>query len=82
MKFLKSVDWYVKVAFLVSLILGVASFIIPPTGIIDPSVLTFIGEILGGGALITFLFKLPEYIEKGYTAKFKKGDVEIEIDKD
>lgn len=80
MKILRNVDWYVKIAFIVSVVLGIVGFILPPTGVIDPSVLTFCAELIGGGSLITFLTKLPEYLEKGYSAKFKKGDVEIEVE--
>lgn len=78
-KFLKAVDWYVHLAMIVSLGLGIAAFILPPTAVIDRSVLAFIGEITGAAALLTFLTKLPEYIEKGGTARVTKGNTTIEV---
>lgn len=77
-KILKAVDWYVHIAMIVSIGLGVAAFIIPPTAVIDRSVLAFIAEITGAAALLTFLMKLPEYIEKGATVRFQRGNTSIE----
>ena len=78
-RILKAVDWYVHLAMIVSLGLGIAAFILPPTAVIDRSVLAFIGEITGAAALLTFLTKLPEYIEKGGTARVTKGNTTIEV---
>lgn len=78
-KILKAVDWYVHFAMIVSLGLGIAAFILPPTAVIDRSVLAFIGEITGAAALLTFLVKLPDYIEKGATARFQRGNTSIEV---
>lgn len=77
-KILKAVDWYVHLAMIVSIGLGIAAFIIPPTAVIDRSVLAFIAEITGAAALLTFLMKLPEYIEKGATVRFQRGNTSIE----
>ncbi len=78
-KILKAVDWYVHLAMIVSLGLGIAAFILPPTAVIDRSVLAFIGEITGAAALLTFLVKLPEYIREGATARFQRGNTTIEV---
>lgn len=78
-EFFKSIDWYVKGGFLISILMLVASFIIPPTGIIDPTVLTAVAEINGFGNLLFFLYKIPEYLEKGMSAKMQKGDISIEV---
>ena len=78
-RILKAVDWYVHLAMIVSIGLGIAAFIIPPTAVIDRSVLAFIAEITGAAALLTFLMKLPEYIEKGATARFQRGNTSIEV---
>ena len=78
-KILKAVDWYVHLAMVVSIAIGIAAFILPPTAVIDRSVLSFIAEITGAAALLTFLVKLPEYIEKGGTAKVTKGNTTIEV---
>lgn len=64
---------------IVSIGLGIAAFIIPPTAVIDRSILAFIAEITGAAALLTFLTKLPEYIEKGATARFQRGNTSIEV---
>lgn len=78
-KILKAVDWYVHLAMIVSIGIGIAAFILPPTAVIDRSVLSFIAEITGAAALLTFLVKLPEYIEKGGTARVTKGNTTIEV---
>ena len=75
----KVVDWYVHLAMIVSIGLGIAAFCIPPYAVIDRSILAFIAEITGAAALLTFLVKLPEYIEKGATAKFQRGNTSIEV---
>ncbi len=64
---------------IVSIGLGIAAFCIPPYAVIDRSILAFIAEITGAAALLTFLVKLPEYIEKGATAKFQRGNTSIEV---
>lgn len=59
----------------ISIVLIVASFIVPPTGIIDPSVLAAIGELFGFASLGVVL----RAIEKGVDARVKKGDTTVEI---
>lgn len=78
-KVLKAVDWYVHITMIVSIGLGIAAFFIPPTAVIDRSILAFIAEITGSAALLTFLTKLPEYIAAGATAKFQRGNTSIEV---
>ena len=62
----------------ISLILIVASFILPPTGMIDPSVIGAVGEIAGFGAL----WELHVAIRRGFDAKIQHHDTSIEINKD
>lgn len=38
--------WFSYIAFITSILFGVAAMIIPPMGIIDPSVLWFIAQML------------------------------------
>lgn len=76
----KSIDWYVHVAFIVSFALIIISFFMPPMGKIDPSALQAVGELGGTVALVTFLYKLPEYIEKSKSIKFSKGDTSLEVE--
>lgn len=58
-----------------SLGLFIASFIVPPTGIIDPTVLKGGAEILGFAAL----FLIREAIMEGLGVKMTHGKTSIEI---
>lgn len=71
--------WYEHAAMLVSIVLMVASFLVPPTGIIDGSVLMGVGELGAIAAVLSFLGNLPDYIRAGAKAKISKGDLGIEI---
>ena len=62
----------------IAIALIIISFILPPTGEIDPSVLQGVGEIFGFLGLYTVVLA----IEKGTGASFRKGDVEVEIKED
>lgn len=62
----------------IAIALIIISFILPPTGEIDPSVLQGVGEIFGFLSLYTVLIA----IEKGVGASLRKGDVELEIQED
>lgn len=53
-----------------------AGFLIPPTGIIDGSVLTAVGELL----MFSVIARIPEAIKAGKSVKIQKGDSSIEID--
>ena len=56
---------------IVALCLMVASFVLPPTGTIDPSVLQAVGEIL----VFPVIWMIPKAIEAGKKIKYK--DLEI-----
>lgn len=58
-----------------SILLIVIGFIVPPTGVIDGSVLTAVGELFGFAALGT----IPTWIEAKRDIKITKGDTCIEI---
>lgn len=75
----KNIDNYVKLGFLISLILIIASFFIPPIGAIDGSVIAAVGEINGFASILIFLYKLPQYIEAGMSAKITRGETQIEL---
>lgn len=74
-------DMLHKIVFYVSLItsviLLVSGFVVPPTGIIDGSVLSAVGILLG----FATVGQLPFIIEKGRTATIKHGQTEITISK-
>lgn len=59
-----------------SIALIIVSFVLPPTGSIDPSVLTATGELFGWAALGAFI----KGLDKGADLKVKKGDTEIQVE--
>jgi len=71
----KVVFW---VCLIVSLVLIIIGFVVPPMGTIDPSVLTAAGEIFGFATLGV----VADAIKEGYDAKIKKGEMEINITND
>lgn len=68
--------WPVWVITSVALGLVISSFIVPPTGVVDPSVLAAMGELLGFSALITFIIRA----EAGDDITFQKGDMKVKLD--
>lgn len=67
------------VCFLISIILAITGFFLPPTGVIDSSVLMVIGE-LGFFATIT---KIPDFIKAlkgGATIEIERGDTHIKLE--
>lgn len=59
-----------------SIILLVVSFIMPPTGEIDPSVLKAVGEIFAFATLYVVL----EGLHRGSDVSISKGDVNLKIE--
>ena len=59
----------------IAIILLVASFILPPLGIIDNSVLEGVAEIFAFAGLLTVL----RAIDRNMGIEFKKGDMSLEI---
>lgn len=53
----------------------VSSFIIPPTGVIDPSVLRGVGEIFA----FSVLYVVIEALNRGTDVTLHKGDVDITL---
>lgn len=53
----------------------VASFLVPPTGVIDPSVLKAAGEIFA----FATLFVVREAIKEGLSVKASHGNTTIEV---
>lgn len=56
----------------------VASFLVPPTGVIDPSVLKAAGEIFA----FATLFVVREAIKEGLSVKASHGNTTIEVGRD
>ena len=65
------------ICFFISVALIVCGFIVPPLGVIDPSCLTAVGELL----LFPIILYAYRAIELGLTVKFNHGDTSIEITK-
>ena len=64
--------WF-KILSLSSVILIFISLLLPPQGVIDPSVIAASGELIGWGALTTVLVA----IKKGKGISVKHGETEI-----
>lgn len=62
----------------VALALIIASFLVPPTGIIDGSVLAGVGEIFGFASL----WAVYKAIDKGTTATIQHGETSITVNKE
>lgn len=58
-----------------SISLIVASFLVPPTGVIDGSVLAAVGELFGFAALFTVI----KAIEAGVDAKVTHGNTTVQV---
>ena len=63
------------VTLIVSIALIVGGFIVPPTGVIDGSVLTAVGLLL----MFAVVEKIPEAIKAGRNIKVQKGDASLEV---
>ena len=63
------------VTLIVSIALIVEGFIVPPTGVIDGSVLTAVGELV----MSAVIEKIPEAIKAGHSIKVQKGDATLEV---
>ena len=60
---------------IVSTLLIVAGFLVPPVGIIDGSVLSAVGLLL----LFSVVERIPEAIKAGRNIKLQRGDSSVEI---
>lgn len=79
MKKTKHADKYIFYICLFSAILiGVVSFILPPTGVIDPSCLKFIALLLAFSALGV----AGQNLANGKDVIFSHGDTKVEINDD
>lgn len=59
----------------VSILLIVGGFLVPPLGIIDGSVLTAVGLLL----MFSVIETIPEAIKAGRNINLQKGDFSVEI---
>lgn len=66
------------IIFVLAALLLIVSFLLPPMGVIDPSVIRAVGELMGMAGMLL----LWHAIDKGIDAKFKHGDTTIELTND
>ena len=71
--------WYLYLLLLLSFGLMVASFLVPPLGVISPSVLQGVAELLGFTWLLYVTANIPVFIERGAKIKASWKDASIEI---
>lgn len=71
--------WYLYLILILSFGLMVTSFIVPPLGVISPTVLQGVALILGFTWLFYTTANIPVFIERGAKIKAKWKDAEIEI---
>lgn len=75
MKFFLSERFFFFVCLLISIVLIVSGFIVPPTGVIDGSVLTATGILFAFAALS----KVDTLVSKGYDARLTHGSTSFEV---
>lgn len=68
--------FYVNLVISIALIVG--GFLLPPTSIIDGTVLTAVGELLMFG-VIAQMPRILDAVRNGKSFKFQKGDSSVEI---
>ena len=73
--------WYLFVIIILAIGLLIASFVVPPLGIINPSVLKGVALIIGGTWLLYTTANIPAFIQAGAKIKASYGNAEIEIGK-
>lgn len=73
-KYISNNTWF-YIFSVVAMGLLIASFIVPPTGVIDPSVLAATGEIFAFAALGAVV----KAIDKGVDAKVQKGNTTLTV---
>ena len=70
-------QWIFWICLIVSIGLCIAGFILPPTGMIDPSVLTAVGELLGFASIA----QIP-YLVKEHNVEIHHGNTSIKVTDD
>ena len=72
-------DMVFWVCLIVTLVLMLLGFYLPPMGEISPSVLQSVGWLFGFAALAKFCETANAAVKAGYDAKVQHGDTKIEI---
>lgn len=77
----RGMPWYLFVILILAIGLLIASFIVPPLGALDPSVLKGVALIMGGTWLLYTTANIPAFIQAGANIKASYGNAQIEIGK-
>ena len=77
----RGMPWYLYLIIILAIGLLIASFIVPPMGIIDPSVLKAVALVMGGTWLLYTTANIPDFLKAGAKIKASYGDATIEIGK-
>lgn len=64
-----------RITFVLSVVLIIGGFLVPPMGIIDNSVLTAVGLLL----MFATIDRIPEVIKTGKNIKVTKGDFSVDM---
>lgn len=75
----RGMPWYLYVILLLAIGLLIASFVVPPLGVLDPSVLKGVALIIGGTWLLYTTANVPTFIQAGAKIKASYGNAKIEI---
>ena len=68
-------DLWLKILTITAVLLILTSFLVPPTGVIDGSVLAAVGELTGIGALWQF----TKAVNRNLDTKVKIKEIELEL---
>ena len=71
-------NWWFHIFSAAAILLIITSFIVPPMGVIDGSILGAVGELFGFAALGTVV----KAIDRGMDAKITHGETAVEINND
>lgn len=77
----RGMPWYLFLVIILAFGLIVASFLVPPLGVIQPSVLQGVGILLGFTWLFYTTANIPVFIERGAKIHASYGNAKIEIGK-
>ena len=79
--FFIGLPWYMYLLLVLCFGLMVASFVVPPLGVVSPSVLQGSAIILGFAWLFYTTANVPNFIERGARIKATYGNATLEIGK-
>lgn len=68
-------NWVFIVTLVTSIALAVAGFIVPPTGIVDGSVITVIGLL----EFYAVIAQIPHLMQRGSNITISKGNARIDV---